>query len=655
MYWRRLKDLLGILSSLAIFGIVLNINVNLANAELAVFEIDISDTDQFGSGTTLRVFGTVTLDPDVVDTSQAILASSLKFQRNDEPPIDLTVIENAGGSDIDFDRVGNELFIKASGENNQIVRWSSADGLVSFSFGSGPGNSAVFVEDIINVEFWVQNYSNNCYLLGTAVTGQGQVTVFTSRSEWEAAVNNRFESENFNAAATGAFVEGLNTVNDLTFNAVNVQTGFSGVFGGAESQNIDGSNFVQLIADGAPIVRTVDLIFPKDVFAWAMDFNEVIPGDETHISFGTEIIQTDITTFVGGAHSGFVGFVADHVFDRVTFSDPFISFAQVGIDNVAFATPVPAVRGTFEANGEGFVGNDSFVLETGDIEFYEIQYDGAATLTIDTLGSNFNTHVGLYDACGNLVSVNDDIGAGLQSRLQFTGLDAGTYYLSIGAFFTTFGSTEFNVTPSLDGPGGIALVNVATAPANDTYFGPQLDLPFSESAANFGATTQDDEQQLSVTGATVWWFFVAPENGTVSIDTVGSDFDTQLHIYDGFFGGAGPGDLNLVASNNDVNGGMQSEVTFEVVAGECYDIRVGGFFPFGTDCPAAIGNIVLNGAYLPEFPLGDVNCDGVVNLLDVAPFVDAIASGVFNEKADLNRDSVVNLLDVGPFIDLLSG
>lgn len=53
--------------------------------------------------------------------------------------------------------------------------------------------------------------------------------------------------------------------------------------------------------------------------------------------------------------------------------------------------------------------------------------------------------------------------------------------------------------------------------------------------------------------------------------------------------------------------------------------------------------------------LGDVNCDEVVNLLDVAPFVEAITSGSFQPRADINQDGFVNLLDVAPFIDLLTG
>ena len=51
---------------------------------------------------------------------------------------------------------------------------------------------------------------------------------------------------------------------------------------------------------------------------------------------------------------------------------------------------------------------------------------------------------------------------------------------------------------------------------------------------------------------------------------------------------------------------------------------------------------------------GDVNMDGVINLLDVQPFVDLVSSGEFQAEADVNKDGVVNLLDVVPFIDLLN-
>ena len=53
--------------------------------------------------------------------------------------------------------------------------------------------------------------------------------------------------------------------------------------------------------------------------------------------------------------------------------------------------------------------------------------------------------------------------------------------------------------------------------------------------------------------------------------------------------------------------------------------------------------------------LGDVNQDGTVDLLDVAPFVELLTNGDFQAEADINQDGIVDLLDVAPFVDLLAG
>ena len=66
---------------------------------------------------------------------------------------------------------------------------------------------------------------------------------------------------------------------------------------------------------------------------------------------------------------------------------------------------------------------------------------------------------------------------------------------------------------------------------------------------------------------------------------------------------------------------------------------------------ASGSELLLN--YTPTL-LGDVNGDGSVDLLDVSPFVNALAGGPFVPEADINQDGVVNLLDVQPFVALLS-
>ena len=52
--------------------------------------------------------------------------------------------------------------------------------------------------------------------------------------------------------------------------------------------------------------------------------------------------------------------------------------------------------------------------------------------------------------------------------------------------------------------------------------------------------------------------------------------------------------------------------------------------------------------------LGDVNLDGMVNFLDIAPFISRLADMENQAEADLNEDGVVNFLDISPFIQALT-
>ena len=51
---------------------------------------------------------------------------------------------------------------------------------------------------------------------------------------------------------------------------------------------------------------------------------------------------------------------------------------------------------------------------------------------------------------------------------------------------------------------------------------------------------------------------------------------------------------------------------------------------------------------------GDVNLDGMVNFLDIAPFISRLSGGQLQAEADVNEDGMVNFLDIAPFIQALS-
>jgi subtilisin family serine protease len=85
-------------------------------------------------------------------------------------------------------------------------------------------------------------------------------------------------------------------------------------------------------------------------------------------------------------------------------------------------------------------------------------------------------------------------------------------------------------------------------------------------------------------GASVWWSWTAPANGTATVDTAGSNYDTMLGVYTGTAVNA----LTTIGTNDDASGlGLRSRVTFTASAGVTYQIAVDGYL-------ASTGDITLN-------------------------------------------------------------
>ena len=82
---------------------------------------------------------------------------------------------------------------------------------------------------------------------------------------------------------------------------------------------------------------------------------------------------------------------------------------------------------------------------------------------------------------------------------------------------------------------------------------------------------------------------------------------------------------------------------------------------------ALTGGFWLTVAIEPAYTLGDLNCDGSLNSLDIDPFVLVLTStppdypeyytqhpDCHINLADCNSDGSVNSLDIDPFVDLLT-
>ena len=161
---------------------------------------------------------------------------------------------------------------------------------------------------------------------------------------------------------------------------------------------------------------------------------------------------------------------------------------------------------------------------------------------------------------------------------------------------------------------------------------------------------------------------MSPTDATLTIEDNGGTGTADLEIENLEFTGDNP----LVIQVANSSGEIHAHIDFELSA----EAEFGGYgilYRMRSDNPVVADSqpvwLVFNYGMLacrfeelviPAFSgfgsiLGDINDDGQVNLLDVAPFVDLLANGEFLPAADINGDCVVNLLDVGPFVDLLSG
>jgi hypothetical protein len=103
---------------------------------------------------------------------------------------------------------------------------------------------------------------------------------------------------------------------------------------------------------------------------------------------------------------------------------------------------------------------------------------------------------------------------------------------------------------------------------------------------NVGATKETGEPNHAndAGGKSVWWSWTAPADGIVTLDTIGSSFDTLLAVYTGDT----VTNLWLVASNDDIGSqNLASVVAFSAVGGTTYKIAVDG-------CRGDSGNIALD-------------------------------------------------------------
>jgi hypothetical protein len=181
----------------------------------------------------------------------------------------------------------------------------------------------------------------------------------------------------------------------------------------------------------------------------------------------------------------------------------------------------------------------------------------SSSVTISLAGSSFNTVLGVYTGTtiGALteVAANDDSGAANTSQVTFNATAGTTYQICV-------------------------LQGSASPPQNDQFANRQSvsGEVVSTTGSSFDASAEAGEPAHypgQAATKSVWWTWTAPSNARVTINTVGSAFDTLLAVYTG----QSLDSLISIALNDDSGGVATSQVVFRAVAGTTYQIAVDGY------------------------------------------------------------------------------
>ncbi len=425
-------------------------------------------------------------------------------------------------------------------------------------------------------------------------------------------------------------------------------------------------------------------------------FLDVFSGGELNVSGGS----------LGGfsvAHAGSVvnisGGVVDRNFDALAGSTVNLTGGAVGFGfNVEAGSNVTLQGGEFLVNGTAVSGS-TLTLTEGD-NFTGTLADGSAFIFSDVLGDEI---VGLnldqvslppLDPTPQFVdTINPDRPSGLRQDQTLT-LQAGgelpSHFEAVNATLNIEGgflNGDANFNNSILNMSGGEIDRALTMLGGElnlsggsignqsefldgcvvTISGGSIgnEFRFENSVLNVSAGTIDEELTM-MTGSIA----------NISGGEFGSDFTTEagsvVNISGGSFGSDkffdSDSEVNLSGSNFMLDGVLLDDNLNpgEPMTIDAVDSLLSGTFVDGSEFTfnfsATGSDTISNNATLTitlvldgEPLLGDINLDGNVNLLDVAPFVDLITAGQFQAEGDINGDGIVNLLDVGPFVDLLTG
>jgi subtilisin family serine protease len=254
-------------------------------------------------------------------------------------------------------------------------------------------------------------------------------------------------------------------------------------------------------------------------------------------------------------------------------------------------TPIPALSGRSVTGGRVNAYQALTVTEDGTLDV-RVSFDGGLPLRA---GSTTAVHFVVTD----LVPVTTaTVTAEVVSEGPLSVVNdgnppdavAGDHVYS-GSVVVPLSGNQVVIEYVASAPGKTAYTGSITAailvpPPND-HFASRIPLTGSSNrvtATNLGASAELGEPGHIGTSAfrSVWWTWTAPVSDTVTVDTIGSSFDTTLAVYTG----NAVENLTRVANDDDSGGTLTSRLSFPATAGTTYQIAVDGY-------SGATGDIML--------------------------------------------------------------
>lgn len=346
------------------------------------------------------------------------------------------------------------------------------------------------------------------------------------------------------------------------------------------------------VFEGAPLELSVVADGnPAPTYQWmridSSGTSTVIPG------------ATLATYRVESAASGDEGYYAVSVSNylgTVTSQTVYVSVARVFTrpenDDFAARTSLSGSEGritgtNIDASGESGEPNHAGVGVPTQSVWYQWQAPEAGTATIDTMGSDFDTVLGVYTGTQvnalTLVASNDDAGGSVQSAVTFSVTNGTVYQIAVDGLGDRTGQYALNY------------VFTPPPPANDN-FSARRDMgsgaQVTDTGTNISASGEGGEPNhadRSTPIASSWWSWTAPGDGRAFVDTSGSDYDTTLAVYIG----SSMGSMTLVSQNDDSSDDLTSRVSFDTSPYQNYQIAVDGY-------AASQGNIALAVGFQPD-------------------------------------------------------